>query len=454
MVRGNPEFVRNVWLELTPHRLVVMPSLIGAIFMLAYLIDGSVLDAGTAQVSAIMYSVIVLVWGSRAAAESVIQEINARTWDNQRMSALGPLTLATGKLCGATVHVWYGGLICMGFYALSYSAVMPTVRLAELIALYVGAGILCHAVGLLVSLLAVQKRREFGRFQITFCQFLALLAAVPALYVGLSDVAGTGLYGVATWYGHASDLLTATVVWLFAYAGWSVIGIWRAMRAELQMANGPWVWLAFVAFAALHVVGLNFMPAEVGGELPALAGRVFTGFAVLVCLCYVAALSEPKGRLVFRRMHQAMRRGDWNGVIDRLPLSFPTVVLMLVAAATLARIGPERITLFSLPVNFRLMVGATALFVVRDVCFVIWMNLLRPSPRADSGAFVILVLSYTLLPFALSGLGLDVLGSFFWPTRDAGAAITLLPVAGEVVVVAVLLIHQWRRALADDRGIA
>jgi hypothetical protein len=450
MVKGNPEFVRNLWLEITPYRLVMMPSVIGAIFLVAYLINDRVLDASTAKISAIMYAAIVLVWGSRVASEAVIQEINGRTWDSQRMSALGPLALGVGKLFGATVHVWYGGLICMGLYALSYGELIPTGRLMQLIALYVGAGILCHAIGLLVSLQAVQKRREFGRIQVTFYQFLGLLVVAPVLYIGLSDIAETKLYYVTTWYGHVSELLAATVLWLYIYVGWSLIGIWRSMRTELQMPNGPWVWLAFVAFAAVHVAGLRFLPEEVSRVIPTLAGRAFAGFAVLVILCYVAALSEPKGRLVFRRLRQSMRLGDWKGFLDRLPLSFPTLALMLIAAATLARIGPERITLFTFPINFRLMAGATALFVLRDICFVIYMNLLRPSPRADSGAFVLLALSYTLLPVALSGLGLDVLGSFFWPMRNAGAALTLLPPAGEVLAIGILLIHQWRRALDDD----
>ena len=148
MVRGNPEFIRNLWMEITPYRLIMMPSVIGAIFLIVFLINDRVLDASTAKASAIMYAAIVLVWGSRVASESVIQEINARTWDNQRMSALGPLALSIGKLFGATIHIWYGGLICMGLYALSYGELIPTVRLLELIGLYVGAGILCLLPGI------------------------------------------------------------------------------------------------------------------------------------------------------------------------------------------------------------------------------------------------------------------------------------------------------------------
>lgn len=449
-MKGNPEFLRNLWLEITPFRLIMMPSLIGAIFLIVFLINGRVLDASTAQAAVIVYAAVVLVWGSRVASESVVQEINARTWDGQRMSALSPWSLAIGKLFGSTVHVWYAGLICMALYALSFGELVRTDRLLQLVLLYIGAGILCHAIGLLVSLQAVQKRREFGRIQVTFYQFLGLIAVVPVLYVGLWDDPQSRVYTVTTWYGHVSEQLAATVVWLYAYVGWALVGVWRLMRAELLMQNSLWVWLGFAAFAVVHVAGLRFLPEDVSRVLPSLTGKVTAGFLVLVLLSYAAAFSEPKSRLVFRRLRQSLQLGDWNGFFSRLPLSIPTVVLVLVAAAVLLRIGVDQIELFTFPVNFRLMVAAIALFVVRDICFVIYMNLLRPSPRADAVAFMLLALSYTLVPVALSGLGLDVLTAFFWPMRESSPVLTILPVAGEALVIALLLWRQWRRAVSDD----
>ena len=452
-MRGNPEFLRNLWLEITPWRLIAIPSLIGAIFLVGFLINGRVLDSGTATVAILMYAAIVLIWGSRVASESVVQEIGARTWDGQRMSALSPLSLAVGKLFGSTVHVWYGGLICLALYALSYGELIPTDRLAQFVLLYLGAGILCHAIGVLVSLQAVQKRREFGRVQVMFYQFLGLIAVIPVLYIAQFEDPLSPIYKVTTWYGHVSEQLAATVVWLYAYALWAMIGVWRLMRTEVLMRNGPWVWLGFVAFVVIHIAGLRFLPDEVGRVLPSLTGKVAAGFLVLALLSYIAALSEPKSRLVFRRLRQSLQIGDWNGFLGRLPLCIPTVALVLIAAATLLRIGVDRIELFTFPINFRLMVAAIALFVVRDVCLIIYISLLRASPRADATAFMLLALSYTLIPVTLSGIGLDPLAAFFWPMRDASATLTLLPVAIEVLVAGILLWRQWRRAVADDEDV-
>ena len=54
------------------------------------------------------------------------------------------------------------------------------------------------------------------------------------------------------------------------------------------------------------------------------------------------------------------------------------------------------------------------------------------------------------MPLALAGLGLSPLTAFFWPKWNAGAALTLLPAAGEALVMGLLLWHQWRRAVADE----
>ena len=35
------------------------------------------------------------------------------------------------------------------------------------------------------------------------------------------------------------------------FAAWAMAGAWRLMRLELQLRNSPWVWVAFLFFAAV-----------------------------------------------------------------------------------------------------------------------------------------------------------------------------------------------------------
>ena len=107
----NPEFERNVWLELTPRRTLMMAGLLVLIFFAASLAEG--VEWGPSGVASLLYYVLVVVWGSRNAAMSVVGEIRDRTWETQRLSSLSAATMTWGKLFGSTIYNWLGGAICL-----------------------------------------------------------------------------------------------------------------------------------------------------------------------------------------------------------------------------------------------------------------------------------------------------------------------------------------------------
>ena len=110
----NPELQRNVWLELSPTRLAVMPMVIGLIVTVASL--GSGLRA-VGETASFLFITIAVVWGGFKAARTVTDEVRDRTWDAQRMSGLSPWAMTFGKLVGATIYCWYGGLITLAIFA-------------------------------------------------------------------------------------------------------------------------------------------------------------------------------------------------------------------------------------------------------------------------------------------------------------------------------------------------
>jgi len=109
----NPELRRNLWLELSTHRLVAMPAVLFLVFVL--FASRNVGDwAEIVFTTAVgLFIVIVPLWGTYKAAESVTDEVRDRTWDWQRLSALDPWRMTWGKLAGATAFTWYGAAICM-----------------------------------------------------------------------------------------------------------------------------------------------------------------------------------------------------------------------------------------------------------------------------------------------------------------------------------------------------
>src|SRR5258706_424724 len=106
MTEMNPEFRRNLWLELTPHRLIAMPLLLVLVLALVYYLTDAGKHESVATAAAVMAGGLLAVWGARSAGESVIEEVRARTWDAQRMSAIGPWAMTWGKLFGAAAFSW------------------------------------------------------------------------------------------------------------------------------------------------------------------------------------------------------------------------------------------------------------------------------------------------------------------------------------------------------------
>ena len=113
----NPELKRNLWLEFSLHRLVAMPAVLGLIFLGAALGTHPVSDVGVATTGLILFVGLTGVWGARRAAESVTEEFHSKTWDGQRMSAIGPWAMTWGKLAGSTSFAWYGALLCLAVVA-------------------------------------------------------------------------------------------------------------------------------------------------------------------------------------------------------------------------------------------------------------------------------------------------------------------------------------------------
>ncbi len=105
----NPEFRRQLWLEITPQRLIIMPLVLASIATL----NSNAGNIFGPHLGVKIYLVFMLVWGTRRAISSLADEIRDKTWDTQKMSALSAWDMTMGKMFGGTIFVWYGGAICL-----------------------------------------------------------------------------------------------------------------------------------------------------------------------------------------------------------------------------------------------------------------------------------------------------------------------------------------------------
>ncbi len=444
---GNPELRRNLWLEFTANRLLIGPLLLLVLFAaagaadwsLARMVGGTVSFPITSAVAHWGFLAIVLLWGGRQAAGAVIREIRGRTWDGQRMSALGPWAMTLGKLVGATSYSWALGLCCLLLYVgvevYNGAGTAALVMAASM----VGFGLVCQTVGLLLSLTRLSRTPGFRPGNTTLIHFVALIATGALLMAARVP----GWFDI-DWYGLRFDAshFVALTGWFFAL--WGVVGINRRMRRELQFHNAPWVWLLFLVFFAVYTNGIAHRNPLPGAQL-------MIAFVSVAIFVYLLILFEPKDPESARRTIGLFRGGRAGAGIAAMPLwllTFAALTLVSVGGAVLILGGAfdgDRNLEALTPRRFLLVqLVATFLFVVRDVLIVMAFSLSRQTREGAAFAFVVLFVLYGALPFILFMGQLYDLLPVLWPIGTRGWGLSVGPIALQVLLMVVVLGWRWR----------
>jgi len=424
----NPEFVRNAWLEMTPRRVAMMIGLLALTFFAAALVGGA--EWGPSSVASLLYYVIVVIWGSRSAALSVVGEIRDRTWDGQRLSSLGAGTMTWGKLFGSTVYNWFGGLICFAVVLLNVAIHLgPVTALIELI-YYLGIGVIAQAAALLASLIAISRGHSHSRFEIFAYQVVGLAAALAVYYVwsAADPVAAMTAHKSSTetipWWGVACDARAFLLGSLAIFAAWTLLGCYRAMRLELKMRNGPLVWLAFLAFIGVYVAGFDaWLSPNMKGWDPVALRMLLAGTAFAV-LTYLMVLLEPKDRVHYRWIEGQVRAGHLAKAFNALQAWMMSYGATLTTGAVLAAWLARDVLVAS---SGQALVLAGLGFLTRDVSVFVFMQTLPGRRRGDFGALAILFALYVLAPSILAGLHIEDFLFLFFPQVESptwlGAAV-------------------------------
>ena len=206
-MKTNPEFLRQIWLQFSLPRLILTPVLLllgaYAVYTSSDSADGGVRNLIIASLGA--FCVLVFLFGSYSVGMSISDEIQEKTWDQQRMSALTPWSMTWGKLFGAASFAWYGGLICLLIYfSVAWQASeMVGGQPLRLVAILLLTGVLLHALALASSLQSLAfagqpARRGMGLLFV----ILIILPNLAALFFrGQSEL------GQVVWWGGAYETL-------------------------------------------------------------------------------------------------------------------------------------------------------------------------------------------------------------------------------------------------------
>jgi hypothetical protein len=418
----NPELQRNLWLELTPRRVIMMAAVLGLVFLAFSLASGR---SGLSTAAEYAFYGIVIVWGSRDAAQAVVGEIRDRTWDGQRLSALGAFQMTWGKLLGSTAYIWFGGVICLAaLIAVAFVDHGPLQAFTDF-CYFLSMGLMAHAVAFFASMIAVRRRQMHSRFDIFFYQLAGIVAAWWVWWVWQTAAPGGAMAPTQAvqidhigWWGFVFGArpfyLTSMVIFLL----WAFVGCYRLMRTELMLHNGPSVWTGFVAFMAIYVAGFDswLIPQPGTPTTEAIAMRLLVGAVTCALLTYLAVLFEPKDRVLYRWFGDALKGFRLGAIGSRLQAWMVAyIATVILAVAFILRMnmvgGPLEHSEQLVP-----LVTAALGFLTRDIFVFLAFALMPGQRRGDLAAVVVLIVLYGVAPWLAQSLGAAAnAAAFFYP---------------------------------------
>jgi len=193
------------------------------------------------------------------------------------------------------------------------------------------------------------------------------------------------------------------------------------MRTELMIQNGPVVWAGFVAFMAFYVAGFDSwliqQPGAPGTEPVGM--RLLVAAAVCALLTYLAILAEPKDRVLYRWLGDALRQMRLGALFSRLQ----AWMVAYLAAVALAVALMVRVSMVPWPMEhgeqvLPLIVACLG-FLTRDIGVFFVYAMMPGQRRGDLAAVVTLIVLYGIAPWLAASLGAVGAQAFFYPAPTA-----------------------------------
>jgi hypothetical protein len=436
----NAELRRNLWLEFGLHRRLVAPLVFG--FFAAGSAPGEDWRAAVYPVAVTLAMLVLLVWGTRQASVAVLDEVRDRTWDLQRLSALGPWPMTWGKLAGSTVFPWYVGILCLAVVAATAPGAREAQSTGRLIVAIVAGAVALHGAALTSSLAAARQDPAGAHRSSTLALFGMLFVLVGI--VSLMERAARGI--PVRWYGWSLDQMTFIAGSALAFACWGVFGAWRAMCRELQVRTLPWAWPAFPVFVAAWLAGLA-ESGWFGGK------RAFVAFGLAACVVatYVGLFTDLTTATVARRVLVRARAGQWRRALEELPVwpaSLALAFVFALAAPWLYRSVGEEVAARAWTDLPRIAAHAplALVFLAARDCAILAFFAFAPRPRRVEAVTLLYIFLFSwLVPGVLAAMGLDDVAWLLMPLESVGRPAAAIVLGAQAAIAWAVVAWRWRR---------
>jgi len=383
-----------------------------------------------------------MAWGSHRAGDSVLDELRARTWDSQRMAALGPWSMAWGKLFGATVIPWFAGLLSLTVYAIARQD-LAALELLQVVVTCITGAILFQSLSLIGALVCTRSDR-YAKSTLTSW---AALGALALLWIYFSNYYRSS--DDIKWYGNTYDRFDFLTVSSLTLTAWIAFGAYRMMCVELAIATRPWAWIAFTMYLTIYFTG-----GTVASATPlAQSVGLFAAMGLAVCGggTYITAFALYRDPLTFRRLITYAQARRWRRVLEETPIwmaSLTMAAIFMVACVALNAAPP-----YSLE---RLGLSAIVLWMLalRDVAVLYYFSYGKLNKRVETSTVISLAMVYWFVPSILESIDLLKVSWLFRPPMWDRPILSSVIIGLHLLIIGVLIYQRYRHRIAPARGLS
>lgn len=411
LIKWNPELQRNLWETITPTKLIVMP----VILILIFFITGSA--SQLYMTSIILFYIITIMVGSYLAGEEIPNEVQEKTWDWQRMSALTPLQMTIGKLFGSTIYQWYGGIICLVVLIYSSFQLDNTFWYTIQVALTaVLAATFFHSFAMILGI--VSRDMPFGLRRVISIFILLSLSSfliVVGTVIIYSSYVNRGLNeDIITkqinWFFIKLPLLTHILFFFIFLNIWSFWGLYRCFRTEMYYFNKPDLFAIFLLALPFYISGFYFNLPEKYYDFKVYLTFLFAGIAWFSYnATFLTAFLDKMEIINFRRLFFHLKQNNYEKALYDVPLwsvsliiqivsSFIALILFTISSQDLHQIEPE------IPLKILFFLIVVNLFCIRDIG-IFMINHFTQGKNAIGISIAYLFILYYILPAILITTG-------------------------------------------------
>jgi len=434
----NPEFTRNIWLEISKPKLFAVPLLLICYFVLAnYLGTISLLNA-----SKLLLSVGVCLAAIKASG-AILEEVRGKTWERQCASAIGPWSMTWAKLLGSTAIVWYA------FLCSSPVIVFSNYNFLENIYLHITpiflASILGPSIAIFLSLLKLNQSHESILSSQVIIAFFSILITT---YICILPILNPLLLKEASirWNSSKVNLyhvFLATTTWLIF---WVLVGSYRLMHKQFNQATYPVIWAIFLSFNLFLVSKF---------EIPQIAIDSAYSFSLLafIIMCQLATVTAfmvPQNINELHNWLSAIQNRNVYKVIQSIPLWLVSMMVVIGTASYhlyMAFDSRGSSDAYSLGGNISYVI-AFLLYTFRDIGIIYRCQFIFDAKYPLLKASLCLTLLYTAAPWVIAKLDTSgVISLAFnplsWLSGDFGVASKAIGMLLLVAQVAYVWISVW-----------